>query len=227
MRKPNLVLVRHGESVWNKQGIFTGWVDVDLSTKGEREAKKAGQLLRTYEFDCAYTSVLRRAIKTLWLILKVRNDMTLPIIGNWRLNERHYGALQGQSKKVVEEAYGTKQFLAWRRSFRTRPPVANTKNLVGQPKVYDQSPAAHPKTESLYDTYRRVIPYWKDEILPALKEGQRVLIVAHGNSLRALVKYLEKISDKAIPLLEIPTGQPWCYQISKTGKVKAKWVLKG
>lgn len=226
MFSPNLVLVRHGESVWNKQGIFTGWIDIDLSKHGEQEAKRVGRLLKSYQFDKAYTSVLKRAIHTLWLLLESKHDYTLPIIFSWRLNERHYGALQGKSKAAVAEEFGKKQFLAWRRSFSERPPRAQARDMKGQTQLKELSVADQPRTESLEDTYKRVMPYWQKELLPALQRGEKLLVVAHGNSLRALVKHLEGISNSKIAQLEIPTGQPWCYQISPQGKVIKKRILK-
>lgn len=224
--EPNLVLIRHGESVWNKKGLFTGWIDIGLSPTGEKEAKKAGYLLRGYTFDKAYTSVLKRAVKTLALVLKEIPARGVPVTKNWHLNERHYGALQGKSKKTVAKQFGLKQFLAWRRSYKERPPMATTAELKGQVRVTGVPLSSLPKTESLQDAYKRVLLYWKKEIFPILQKGEKVLIVAHGNSLRALVKYIEKINDRSITQLEIPTGQPYCYQISKSGKVIKKWVLK-
>lgn len=224
--EPNLVLIRHGESVWNKKGVFTGWVDIGLSPEGERQARKAGQLLHGFTFDKAYTSVLKRAVKTLVLVVKEIPVRKLAVEKDWRLNERHYGALQGKSKKAIAEEFGMKQFLAWRRSFTERPPLATAKELKGQVRINGVQSSTLPKAESLQDTSKRVLEYWKKEIFPAVKKGEKVLIVAHGNSLRALVKHLERISDRNIPKVEIPTGQPWCYQITKTGKVDKKWILK-
>ncbi len=228
MPQPNLVLLRHGESLWNKKGIFTGWVDIGLSKRGEREAQRAGMLLQRhgYHFDHAYTSVLKRAIKTLWLTLEAMDMMALPIAHSWRLNERHYGALQRKSKKMIAAQFGQAKFLQWRRSFSERPPVAQAENMVGQIIIKDMPSRLRPRTESLQDTYRRVLPYWRSDLLPALAQGKKLLIVAHGNSLRALVKYLEHISNRDIPELEIPTGQPLCYQIAKNGTVRKKWKLK-
>ncbi len=229
MKQANLVLLRHGESIWNKKGIFTGWVDIGLSKKGETEARQAGRLLkrRGYIFDCAYTSVLKRAIRTLDLVLKEAHISKLPTTKTWRLNERHYGALQGQSKAAIEKEFGVKQFLAWRRGYTTRPPLL-TKPMKGQcsPKACGLTLDEFPHAESLQDTYKRVIPVWKKDILPALKKGNNVIISAHGNSLRALVKYIDGISDQQITRLEIPTGKPLCYQISSRGVVQKKWYLK-
>lgn len=224
--EPNLVLIRHGESTWNKKGVFTGWIDIGLSATGEQEARRAGRLVRGYIFDKAYTSVLKRAVKTLDLVLKETAKKNMPVTKDWHLNERHYGALQGKSKKAIAKEYGEKQFLAWRRSFKERPPRATAAELKGQVRIAGVKISHLPKTESLYDAYKRVLPYWKKEIFPAIQKGKNILIVAHGNSLRALVKHLEKISDRTIPQLEIPTGQPWCYQISKAGRVNKKWILK-
>lgn len=227
MKQPNLVLLRHGESLWNKKGIFTGWVDIGLSKRGEKEAKRAGKLLKLhgYQLDRAYTSVLKRAIKTLWLALEEMDAMAIPITDHWRLNERHYGALQHQSKKMVASRYGQEQFLAWRRGFKERPPLAHKEQLQGQPAIKGVKAKDLPRTESLADTSKRVLAYWRSDILPALQRGERVLIAAHGNSLRALVKHLEQITDQAIMKVEIPTGQPICYQISKQGKVLSTWTL--
>ncbi len=227
MTQPNLVLLRHGESIWNKKGIFTGWVDIGLSKRGEEEAIRAGELLKRhgYNFDHAYTSVLKRAIKTLWLTLEAMDEMAIPVNNSWRLNERHYGALQRKSKKAIAAQFGQEQFLKWRRSFSERPPVARAENLIDQINIKELPARLRPKTESLQDTYRRVLPYWRSDILPALRRGEKVLIVAHGNSLRALVKYLENISSHDISELEIPTGHPLCYKISPTGVVKKKWKL--
>lgn len=229
MKQANLVLLRHGESIWNKKNVFTGWVDIGLSKKGEAEAKEAGRLLqrRGYSFDAAYTSVLKRAIKTLDLALQAARSPKVPIIKSWRLNERHYGALQGQSKISIEKQFGTKQFLLWRRSYNVRPPLL-TKPMKGQctAAACGLKISEFPQTESLQDTYKRVMPFWKKEILPALKRGEKIIISAHGNSLRALVKYLDGISDQQIVRLEIPTGKPLCYQITTKGNVQKKWYLK-
>lgn len=228
MNQANLVLLRHGESVWNKKNIFTGWVDVSLSKKGEAEAKQAGRLLqrRGYIFDQAYTSVLKRAIKTLTLAMSGVGGK-LPVKRSWRLNERHYGALQGKSKTAIEAEFGHKQFIAWRRSYTVRPPLL-TKPMKGQctPAACGLKLSDFPQAESLQDTYKRVIPFWKKEILPTLQRGKTVIISAHGNSLRALVKHLESTTDQKISKIEIPTGKPLCYQISPKGKVIKKWYLR-
>ena len=229
MKQANLVLLRHGQSVWNKKNVFTGWVDVGLSKKGEAEAKEAGRLLhrRGYSFDLAYTSVLKRAIKTLSLTLKAAHSPKIPIKQSWRLNERHYGALQGKNKQAIEKEFGTKQFLLWRRSYAVRPPLLS-RPMKGQctPAQCGLKLSEFPQAESLKDTYKRVMPFWNKEILPALKRGEKIIISAHGNSLRALVKHLDKISDTKITQLEIPTGKPLCYQITTKGLVQKKWYLK-
>lgn len=229
MEQANLVLLRHGESLWNKKGLFTGWVDIGLSKKGEKEARQAGRLFkqRGYTFDRAYTSVLKRAIKTLNLVRIEAKILKLPTVRSWRLNERHYGALQGKGKKAILEEFGPDQFQAWRRGFSTRPPLL-LKPMKGQcsPRSCGLTISEFPKAESLKDTYNRVIPFWKKEILPALKKGENIIISAHGNSLRALIKYLEDINDTKIAELEIPTGKPLCYQISPKGEVQKKWYLK-
>lgn len=225
---PNLVLIRHGESEWNRQNRFTGWVDIGLSLKGKEEARRAGRLLRRRKlnFDRAYASGLKRSQQTLKLALK-EAGLKLPTVNAWQLNERHYGALQGMNKLEMIKHYGADQVLAWRRSYGVRPPALNGDCRFKQvsPEACGLKSSQFPKTESLRDTYRRVVPYWKKEIVPALKRGERVLIVAHGNSLRALVKLLEQVSDKDIALLEIPTGKPLGYHLSKAGRVTAKAYL--
>lgn len=229
MKQANLVLLRHGESIWNKKNIFTGWVDIGLSKKGEAEARQAGRLLkrRGYSFDVAYTSVLKRAIKTLALTLQAAHSPKVPTLKSWRLNERHYGALQGQNKLAIEKKFGAKQFLLWRRGYATRPPLL-TRPMKGQctAAACGLKASEFPQAESLKDTYKRVMPFWKKEIFPALKRGNNIIISAHGNSLRALVKYLDGISDQQITRLEIPTGKPLCYQITTKGSVQKKWYLK-
>lgn len=199
----NLVLVRHGQSVWNKENRFTGWVDVELSELGESEAKSAGMILKKegFKFDIVFTSVLKRAIHTMKFILEVLGQTGLAPIKNWRLNERHYGALQGLDKTETVKKYGEEQVKIWRRSYDVPPPP---KSDVGQDE---------PKSESLKDTGARFMPFWFDEIAPKLKEGRKVLVVAHGNSLRALIKYLDNVSEKDIVELNIPTGVPLAYKI--------------
>ena len=213
-----LVLLRHGESVWNKENRFTGWKDVGLTEKGVEEAKKAGQLLKQegFQFDVAYTSVLKRAIKTLWLSLEEMDLMWLPVQNSWRLNERHYGALQGLNKAETAAKYGDEQVLVWRRSYDTPPPALEKtdERYPGNDRRYsDLSVNEIPLTECLKDTVERFLPYWKNTILPDVQNGKSVLITAHGNSLRALVKHLDNISDDEIVSLNIPTGIPLIYEL--------------
>ena len=213
-----IVLLRHGESQWNLENRFTGWTDVDLTPKGEEEARTAGLLLKEegFEFDIAYTSVLTRAVRTLWIALKEMDMVWLPIVNSWRLNERHYGALQGLNKAETAEKYGDEQVLIWRRSYDTQPPALTTDDprYPGRDRRYaDLTAEELPLTECLKDTVARFLPYWKDTIVPVIKNGKRVLIVAHGNSLRALVKYLDNISEVEIVGLNIPTGVPLVYEL--------------
>jgi 2,3-bisphosphoglycerate-dependent phosphoglycerate mutase len=213
-----IVLLRHGESTWNKENRFTGWVDVGLSEKGMQEAIEAGRTLRKegYVFDVAYTSVLKRAIKTLWLALEEMDLMYLPVINSWRLNERHYGALQGLNKAEMAEKHGMDQVQIWRRSYDTRPPALTRDDPMfpgKDPRYADLTPEELPLTECLKDTVARFLPYWHKTIAPVVKDGKRVLIAAHGNSLRALVKYLDNIPDEVIPGLNIPTGIPLVYEL--------------
>lgn len=214
-----LVLVRHGHSLWNQENRFTGWKDVDLAEQGVEEARRAGELIQEagLEFDMAYTSVLKRAIRTLWHILDVTDQMWLPVIRNWRLNERHYGALQGLNKAETAAKYGDEQVMIWRRSYDTPPPAMeqSDERWAGNLRVYRENlkPEEIPLTESLKDTVARFVPYYESEILPQVKNGKRVLIVAHGNSLRALVKYLDNVSEEEIVKLNIPTGIPLVYEL--------------
>jgi len=213
-----LVLLRHGESVWNKENRFTGWTDVDLSERGLEEAKRAGQLLREggFTFDVAYTSVLKRAIRTLWIALDQLDLMWIPVHPSWRLNERHYGSLQGLNKAEMATKFGAEQILAWRRSYDTPPPAlsADDPRHAGSDPRYRDVPAADiPLTECLKDTVARFLPHWHGTIAPAIRSGRRVVIAAHGNSLRALVKYLDNVSDSAIVELNIPTGIPLVYEL--------------
>jgi 2,3-bisphosphoglycerate-dependent phosphoglycerate mutase len=213
-----IVLLRHGESTWNKENRFTGWVDVGLSEKGMDEAIEAGRLLleEGYVFDVAYTSVLKRAIKTLWLVLEEMDLMWIPVYRNWRLNERHYGALQGLNKAETAEKHGMEQVKLWRRGYAIRPPALAPDDPLypgKDPRYADLKPEELPLTECLKDTVARFLPYWHETIGPAVKQGKRVLIAAHGNSLRALVKYLDKISDDEIVGLNIPTGIPLVYEL--------------
>jgi 2,3-bisphosphoglycerate-dependent phosphoglycerate mutase len=213
-----LVLLRHGESEWNLQNRFTGWTDVDLSEKGWDEAKRAGEILRAegYTFDEAYTSVLKRSIRTLWIALDELDLMWIPVYRSWRLNERHYGALQGLNKKETAERFGKDQVHQWRRSYAVRPPALTAddeRHPRFDPRYADLKPEEVPGAESLKDTLERVLPYWHEVLVPALKEGRRILVSAHGNSLRAMVKYLDHISDEEIPGLNIPTGFPLVYEL--------------
>ena len=215
-----LVLLRHGESQWNRENRFTGWVDVDLSPKGIEEARDAGRLLRTegYRFDLAYTSVLKRAIRTLWIALDELDQMWLREEKHWRLNERHYGALQGLNKAEMAAKHGVQQVLVWRRSYDIPPPPLtpdDPRHPSHDPRYAALDPGDLPLTESLKDTVARFLPYWKDSIAPAIRSGKRVLIAAHGNSLRALVKYLDNMSEKDILGLNIPTGVPLVYELDE------------
>jgi 2,3-bisphosphoglycerate-dependent phosphoglycerate mutase len=214
-----LVLVRHGESTWNKENRFTGWTDVDLSPKGIEEAKKAGQLLKAegHVFDIAYTSVLKRAIRTLWLIMDEMDLMWIPVYNSWRLNERHYGALQGLNKSQMAAQYGEQQVFVWRRSFDVPPPALTEtdERFPGRdPRYKGLGKDEIPLTESLKDTIARFMPSWHNELAPALKSGKRLIIAAHGNSLRALVKYLDDVPEKEIAELNIPTGIPLVYELN-------------
>ena len=213
-----VVLLRHGESAWNKENRFTGWTDVGLTPKGVEEAVAAGRTLKKegYEFDTAFTSVLSRAIKTLWLALEEMDRMWIPVHLSWRLNERHYGALQGLNKAETAERHGMDQVLIWRRSYDTRPPALtpdDPRYPGSDPRYAGLGPQELPLTECLKDTVARFLPYWHETIAPAVKSGQRVIIAAHGNSLRALVKYLDRVSDKDILELNIPTGIPLVYEL--------------
>ena len=213
-----LVLLRHGESDWNRENRFTGWTDVDLSTKGVEEAHAAGRTLKAegYRFDLAFTSVLKRAIRTLWIALDELDQMWLPVTKDWRLNERHYGNLQGLNKAEMAAKFGEKQVLLWRRSYDVPPPAlerGDARDSLGDPRYVGIAEAELPLTESLKDTVARFLPYWNGTIAPAVRAGRRVLIVAHGNSLRALVKYLDGIGDSAIVELNIPTGIPLVYEL--------------
>ncbi len=215
-----LVLLRHGESIWNKENRFTGWTDVDLSEKGYEEAKKAGQVLKQegFDFDIAYTSVLKRAIRTLWLVQDEMDLLWLPIYKSWRLNERHYGGLQGLNKAETAAKFGDEQVLIWRRSYNTPPPELekNDERYPGFERRYeDLSKTDLPLTECLKDTVDRFLPLWHNELAPIIKSGKRLIIAAHGNSLRALVKYLDNISDEEIVGLNIPTGMPLVYELDE------------
>ena len=227
---PTLVLLRHGESTWNKENRFTGWTDVDLSERGAQEAHEAGRLLREggYAFDLAYTSVLKRAIRTLWIALDELDQMWLPVIGSWRLNERHYGALQGLNKAETAAKHGEAQVKIWRRSYDIPPPPLSPddpRNAARDPRYAGLSSNEVPLTESLKDTVARFLPYWRDVIAPSILSGKRVLIAAHGNSLRALVKYLDNISDDEIVELNIPTGIPLVYELDEQLQPRRNFYL--
>ena len=213
-----LVLIRHGESTWNLENRFTGWTDVGLTDTGVAQAQQAGRLLKEagYDFDIAYTSVLKRAIWTLWHTLDQLDRTWLPVVKDWRLNERHYGALQGLNKADMAKQYGDEQVLVWRRSYDTPPPVLAADDPRGQrsdPRYAKLPPEQIPLTECLKDTVARVLPCWNEVLAPAIKSGQRVLVAAHGNSMRALVKYLDGISDADIVGLNIPNGIPLVYEL--------------
>jgi 2,3-bisphosphoglycerate-dependent phosphoglycerate mutase len=216
-----LVLLRHGESTWNKENRFTGWTDVDLSDAGREEARTAGQLLKQegFFFDVAYTSVLKRAIRTLWIALDELDQMWIPVYRHWRLNERHYGALQGLNKAETAAKHGEEQTKIWRRSYDVPPPALSPDDprYPGHdPRYATLSAEKLPLTECLKDTVNRFLPYWHETIAPAVRRGDRVLVTAHGNSLRALVKYLDGISDEAIVELNIPTGIPLLYELDES-----------
>ena len=225
-----LVLLRHGESVWNMENRFTGWTDVDLSEKGHAEAKNAAVLLKEagFTFDLAFTSVLKRAIRTLWITLDGLDLMWLPVVNNWRLNERHYGALQGLNKAETAAKFGDEQVLVWRRSYDTPPPALEKSDprWPGHDRRYAGLAASEvPLTESLKDTVARFLPCWHEQIAPAVKSGQRVIVAAHGNSLRALVKYLDNMSEEAIIKLNIPTGVPLVYEFDEALKPLRHYYL--
>jgi 2,3-bisphosphoglycerate-dependent phosphoglycerate mutase len=223
MSSHKLVLLRHGESAWNKENRFTGWTDVDLSDKGRQEAEAAGKLLKQegFAFDIAYTSVLKRAIRTLWITLDMMDLMWIPVVRSWRLNERHYGALQGLNKSDTAAKYGEEQVKIWRRAFDITPPpleADDPRHPKNDPRYKDIKAGELPATESLKTTIERFLPLWNETIAPVLQSGKRIIIAAHGNSLRALVKHLDKISDKDIIELNIPTGIPLVYELD--GKLK-------
>ena len=225
-----IVLMRHGESTWNLENRFTGWVDVDLTEKGATEAKKAGQLLKEagFTFDQAYTSVLKRAIRTLWITLDEMDLMWLPVKHDWRLNERHYGALQGLNKAETAAQYGDEQVLVWRRSYDTPPnPLdpADPRASYNDPRYAGLKREEIPLAECLKDTVDRVIPAWNDSIAPAIRDGKKIIISAHGNSLRALIKYLDGIDDSEIVNLNIPNGQPLVYELDADLKPIKRYYL--
>lgn len=225
-----LVMLRHGQSVWNLENRFTGWTDVDLSDQGIREARAAGQLLKAegYSFDLAFTSVLKRAIRTLWIVLDEMDLMWIPVCRSWRLNERHYGELQGLNKRDAAAKYGLEQVQTWRRSYDIPPPALAETD--GRHPRYDPGYAYMKKeelpcTEALKDTLNRVLPYWNDTIVPTLMERKSVLVSAHGNSLRGLVKHLDNVSDKDIVGLNIPTGVPLVYELDSELRAKCHYYL--
>jgi 2,3-bisphosphoglycerate-dependent phosphoglycerate mutase len=217
---PRLVLLRHGQSIWNLEGRFTGWTDIDLTPAGREEARVAGRVLRSrgYSFDLAYTSVLKRAIRTLWIVLDEMDLMWIPSIPSWRLNERCYGALQGKRKGDMEERYGKEQVHRWRRGFSDRPPALDKEDprcSKGDPRYAMLKEDEIPLTESLQDTMARVLPLWEKEIAPQLQAERSVFVAAHGNSLRALIKHLDKLSDHEIEQVEMPTGLPLVYELKR------------
>jgi 2,3-bisphosphoglycerate-dependent phosphoglycerate mutase len=225
-----LVLLRHGESTWNRENRFTGWTDVDLSEKGRIEALDAGRLMaaENFNFDVAYTSVLKRAIRTLWIALDEMDLLWVPVHRSWRLNERHYGALQGLNKAETAAAHGEEQVKIWRRSYDIPPPPLTTddpRHPSRDRRYATLAPAELPLTESLKDTVARFLPYWHDTIAPDIRAGRNVVIAAHGNSLRALVKYLDQVSDEAIVELNIPTGVPLVYELDRNLRPQRKYYL--
>jgi 2,3-bisphosphoglycerate-dependent phosphoglycerate mutase len=225
-----LVLLRHGESTWNKENRFTGWTDVELTDKGREEALEAGRLLKAegFQFDVAYTSVLARAIRTLWMVLDEMDALWLPVHKSWRLNERHYGALQGLNKSETAARHGEAQVKIWRRSYDISPPPLppdDDRHPSKDRRYAGLSAAELPLTESLKDTVARFLPHWHDAIAPTIHSGQRVIIVAHGNSLRALVKYLDDLSESDVLELNIPTGLPLIYELDKSLKPVRKYYL--
>jgi len=227
-----LVLIRHGESTWNKENRFTGWTDVDLSEKGRQEAKEGGEVLKAegYLFDVAYTSVLKRAIRTLWTVLDEMDLMWIPVHRSWRLNERHYGALQGLNKSETAEKYGEAQVKIWRRSYDIPPPALTPEDerYPGRdPRYRNLTSQELPLTECLKDTVARFLPLWHETIAPAIRGGQKVLIAAHGNSLRALVKYLDNIPESEIVELNIPTGMPLVYELDDQFNRIRHYYLEG
>ncbi|MDR0977579.1 MAG: 2,3-diphosphoglycerate-dependent phosphoglycerate mutase [Endomicrobium sp.] len=225
-----IVLIRHGESTWNKENKFTGWTDIDLTEKGSKDALTAGEILKKegFTFDLAYTSVLTRAIKTLWNILTPMGLLWVPVIKNWRLNEKHYGALQGLNKAETALKYGEEQVKIWRRSYDVAPIALseNDERYCGKdPRYAGLSKSDIPLTECLKDTVARTVPYWKEEIVPQIKSGRKIIISAHGNSLRALVKYLDNISDKDIVGLNIPNAMPLVYELDENLKPVKNYYL--
>jgi 2,3-bisphosphoglycerate-dependent phosphoglycerate mutase len=227
----NLILLRHGESEWNRENRFTGWTDVDLSEQGIQEAHRAASSLKKAgcSFDVTYTSVLKRAIRTLWIILDDLDLLWLPVYRSWRLNERHYGALQGLNKQETAREFGEKEVMRWRRSYAAQPPALaqnDERHPRFDPHYAHLKPEELPVTESLKDTLERVLPYWHETIVPNLAYEHKVLIVAHGNSLRALVKYLDSIPDEDIPELNIPTAVPLVYEMDRDLEVQKSYYLE-
>jgi 2,3-bisphosphoglycerate-dependent phosphoglycerate mutase len=225
-----IVLLRHGQSVWNEENRFTGWTDVDLSRRGREEALEAGRLLKShdYSFDCAFTSLLKRAIRTLWFVLDELDLMWIPVEKSWRLNERHYGALQGLNKAVTAKRYSDEQVRLWRRSYDVPPPALtkdDKRHPIYDPRYKSLPEADLPCTECLKDTVTRFLPYWREALEPSLQAGRSSIIAAHGNTLRALVKYLDEISDAQIPALEIPTGVPLVYELNENLRPLARYYL--
>lgn len=225
-----LVLIRHGESTWNKENRFTGWTDVDLSDRGREEALRAAHLLQAegFTFDIAYTSVLKRAIRTLWIVQDEMDLMWIPVERSWRLNERHYGSLQGLNKAEMAQQYGEEQVLIWRRSYDIRPPaleIEDPRNPVTDPRYASLSQDEIPLAECLKDTVARFVPYWENVIAPTVQSGRRVIVAAHGNSIRALVKYLDNIPDAEIVGLNIPTGVPLVYEFDDGMKPLRNYYL--
>ncbi|AQS51372.1 phosphoglyceromutase [Paenalcaligenes hominis] len=218
-----LVLMRHGESQWNLENRFTGWTDVDLTEAGREQAKQAGELLKAngFSFDIAFSSVLKRAIRTLWIVLDTMDSVHIPVGKTWRLNERHYGTLQGLNKAETAEKYGDEQVMTWRRAYAIGPdPVAedDPRHPKNDPRYANLKPEQLPATECLEQTVERVVPFWNDSIAPAIRSGRNVLITAHGNSLRALIKHLDNISEEDIVHLNLPTGQPLVYELDENLK---------
>ncbi len=227
-----LVLIRHGESLWNHENRFTGWTDVDLTAKGAADARTAAKLLQEkgFDFDVAFTSVLKRAIRTLWIIMEEMDRMWIPVHRSWRLNERMYGGLQGWNKAETAKDYGEEQVHAWRRSYEVRPPALdkNDERYPGRdPRYRELAESQIPCTESLKDTIGRFMPYWHETVAPVIAQGRRVIIAAHGNSLRGLVKHLDNISEEAIPGFEIPTGIPLVYELDAHLKPVGHYYLRG
>ena len=225
-----IVLLRHGESVWNKENRFTGWTDVELTEQGLAEARAAGQLLKQegFAFDVAFTSVLRRAIRTLWTVLDEMDRMWIPVHHSWRLNERHYGSLQGLNKAETAAKFGDEQVLVWRRAYAIAPPPlenGDPRIEEGNPRYANLQQGEFPRTECLKDTVARFLPYWQDTIAPVVKSGKSVVIAAHGNSLRALIKYLDNVSDDEIVGLNIPTAQPLVYELDDALKPLRSYYL--